>query len=32
MIWNTVDQKYIGEWNNNKQNGVGTHVWIDNMG
>jgi len=29
MIWKEAGEKYIGQWNNNIQNGMGMHIWYE---
>lgn len=29
MFWNDRNEKYEGEWQDDKQNGFGTHTWLD---
>ena len=32
MIWNDLFEKYVGEWNNNLQEGHGIHMWYEPKG
>ena len=32
MIWNDINEKYIGEWSNNLQHGKGIHIWYEPRG
>ena len=30
MIWNDKNEKYVGKWEDNLQNGIGIYMWFDN--
>lgn len=32
MIWHDIFEKYVGEWSNNLQNGIGLHMWYEPKG
>lgn len=32
MNWLTTNEKYYGNWELNKQNGKGTHIWLEQKG
>ena len=29
MFWNNVNEKYYGNWTDNQQNEIGTHIWLE---
>jgi len=32
MVWYDLQEKYIGKWKNDKQNGLGMHIWYEPKG
>ena len=32
MNWLLTNEKYTGNWSDNKQNGFGTHIWLADGG
>ena len=32
MVWYDLEEKYIGKWKNDKQNGLGIHIWYEPKG
>ena len=32
MVWYDLQEKYIGKWENDKQNGLGMHIWYEPKG
>ena len=32
MVWYDILEKYIGKWKNDKQNGLGVHIWYEPKG
>lgn len=32
MIWQDTSEKYIGQWTDNFQNGLGIHIWYESKG
>ena len=32
MIWTNLNEKYYGEWDDNRQNTWGTHIWLEQKG
>ena len=32
MVWKNTFEKYLGQWSNNFQNGLGIHIWYEHKG
>lgn len=32
MVWSDCNEKYVGQWTDNLQNGLGIHIWYESKG
>ena len=32
MNWTDIREKYVGNWRNNQQEGLGIHIWLESKG